>query len=88
MRAQQASQQSESQSLTSQSQAMLNLNMKLQSTVLKSQVKTIELELRRLDAQQASEHLAIVKVGCRVGHTSALGLTLSLFTAVPLAGLL
>lgn len=41
---------------------MLNLNLKLQSTVLKSQVKTIDLELRRLDAQQASEHLAIVKV--------------------------
>lgn len=62
LREHQASQQSESQSLTSQSQAMLNLNLKLQSSVLKGQVKTIELELRKLDAQQAMEHLSIVKV--------------------------
>jgi dynactin 1 len=62
LREHQASQQSESQSLTSQSQAMLNLNLKLQSSVLKGQVKTIDLELRKLDAQQAVEHLAIMKV--------------------------
>ncbi|KAL8277717.1 hypothetical protein RQP46_009839 [Phenoliferia psychrophenolica] len=61
LREHQASQQTESQSLTSQSQAMLNLNLKLQSSVLKGQVKTIELELRKLDAQQAMEHLSIVK---------------------------
>jgi len=41
---------------------MLNLNLKLQSTVLKSQVKAIDLELRKLEAQQAAEHLSIVKV--------------------------
>ncbi|GAA5897736.1 hypothetical protein JCM8208_000245 [Rhodotorula glutinis] len=57
----QATQANESQSLTSQSQAMLNLNLKLQSTVLKSQVKVIDLELRKLEAQQAAEHLSIVK---------------------------
>ncbi|KAK4702285.1 dynactin 1, partial [Phenoliferia sp. Uapishka_3] len=61
LREHQANQQTESQSLTSQSQAMLNLNLKLQSSVLKGQVKTIDLELRRLDAQQAMEHLSIVK---------------------------
>ncbi|SGY89595.1 BQ5605_C039g11758 [Microbotryum silenes-dioicae] len=61
LRHHQASQQSESASLTSQSQAMLNLNLKLQSSMLKGQVKTIDLELRKLDAQQASEHLAIVR---------------------------
>ncbi|SCV67323.1 BQ2448_5969 [Microbotryum intermedium] len=61
LRQHQASQQSESASLTSQSQAMLNLNLKLQSSMLKGQVKTIDLELRKLDARQASEHLAIVK---------------------------
>ncbi|SCZ96495.1 BZ3500_MvSof-1268-A1-R1_Chr8-2g10234 [Microbotryum saponariae] len=61
LRHHQASQQSESASLTSQSQAMLNLNLKLQSSMLKGQVKTIDLELRKLDARQASEHLAIVR---------------------------
>lgn len=44
---------------------MLNLNLKLQSSVLKGQVKTIDLELRKLDAMQAVEHLAIMKV-CRL----------------------
>lgn len=69
LREHQATQDTESQSLTSQSQAMLSLNLKLQSTVLKSQVKAIDLELRKLEAQQAAEHLSIVKVrwllGCR-----------------------
>ena len=41
---------------------MLNLNLKLKSSVLKSQVKAIDLELRKLEATQASEHLAMVKV--------------------------
>ena len=45
---------------------MLNLNLKLQSTVLKSQVKAIDLELRELEARQAAEHLAIIKV-CAIG---------------------
>ncbi|KAI5478786.1 dynactin [Pseudohyphozyma bogoriensis] len=61
LREHQATRETESQSLTSQSQAMLNLNLKLQSSVLKGQVKTIDLELRKLEAQQALEHLAITK---------------------------
>ncbi|KAG0655268.1 hypothetical protein C6P46_001082 [Rhodotorula mucilaginosa] len=61
LRQHQATQEAESQNLTSQSQAMLNLNLKLQSTVLKSQVKAIDLELRELEARQAAEHLAIVQ---------------------------
>ncbi|KAK4056088.1 hypothetical protein OIO90_002819 [Microbotryomycetes sp. JL221] len=61
MRKQQATRETESQTLTSQSQAMLNLNMKLQSSVQKSQVKAIDLELRKLDALQASTHLEIVR---------------------------
>ncbi|TKA50209.1 hypothetical protein B0A53_06443 [Rhodotorula sp. CCFEE 5036] len=61
LRQHQATQETESQNLTSQSQAMLNLNLKLQSTVLKSQVKAIDLELRELEARQAAEHFAIVK---------------------------
>ncbi|GAA5853786.1 hypothetical protein JCM5353_001035, partial [Sporobolomyces roseus] len=61
LRQQQFTQATESQSLSSQSQAMLNLNMKLKTSVLKSQVKAIDLELRKLEARQASEHLAMVK---------------------------
>ncbi|BGP20858.1 hypothetical protein JCM10213v2_009023 [Rhodosporidiobolus nylandii] len=61
LREHQATQATESQSLTSQSQAMLNLNLKLQSSVLKSQVKAIDLELRKLEAKQAADHLSIVK---------------------------
>lgn len=49
---------------------MLNLNLKLQSTVLKSQVKAIDLELRELEARQAAEHLAIVKVSARFDTVS------------------
>ncbi|KAN0060911.1 hypothetical protein ACQY0O_006645 [Thecaphora frezii] len=45
----------------SQSQAMLNLNMKLQSSALKSQAKTIELELGRISASQALSHLEMLK---------------------------
>ena len=47
--------------LASQSQAMLNLNMKLQSSALKSQAKTIELELGKLSASQAQSHLDMIK---------------------------
>lgn len=62
MKEHQASQQNVSQSLNSQSQAMLNLNLKLQSTVAKGQVKTIDLELKKLDALQAADQIAIMKV--------------------------
>jgi dynactin 1 len=56
------SQYSESKNLSSQSQSMLDLNIKLQSRVLKAQAKQIDLELRKLDATQASENLAFVQV--------------------------
>uniref|UniRef100_V5EZ20 Dynein associated protein domain-containing protein n=2 Tax=Kalmanozyma brasiliensis (strain GHG001) TaxID=1365824 RepID=V5EZ20_KALBG len=42
-------------------QAMLNLNLKLQSSALKSQAKTIDLELGRLQASQATSHLEMVR---------------------------
>ena len=47
--------------LNSQSQAMLNLNMKLQSSVLKSQAKTIDLELGKMAASQARVQLDIIR---------------------------
>ena len=52
----------EAKALEGKSRAMIDLNMKLQSNAAKTQVKTIDLELRRLDAQEASAHLDIVKL--------------------------
>ena len=52
----------EAKALEGKSRAMLDLNLKLQNNAAKTQVKTIDLELRRLDAQEASEHLAIVQL--------------------------
>ncbi|KAK4637223.1 Dynactin, isoform [Fulvia fulva] len=53
---------SEAAQLSSKSRAMMDLNHKLQSSAAKTQVKTIDLELRKLDAEQASEHLAIIQL--------------------------
>jgi dynactin 1 len=52
----------EAADLSTKSRAMLDLNLKLQTSAAKTQVKTIDLELRRLDAQEASEHLGIVQL--------------------------
>jgi hypothetical protein len=54
--------QNESQTQASQAAAVLTLNMKLQSTATKNQAKTIDLEIKRLDAAQAREMLSIVQV--------------------------
>ena len=62
MKASHAVTETEAEQLNSRSRAMLDLNMKLQVSAAKTQVKTIDLELRRLDAQEASEHLAIVQL--------------------------
>lgn len=48
--------------LISQSQAMISLNMQLQSTVMKAQAKQIDLELRKLEAAQATKHLTYIEV--------------------------
>lgn len=62
IRASHAVTETESEQLTSRTRAMQDLNMKLQLSAAKTQVKTIDLELRRLDAQEASEHLSIVQL--------------------------
>lgn len=62
MRASQQITDKEAADLSSRSRAMLDLNMKLQISASKTQVKTIDLELRRLDAEEAAEHLAIVQL--------------------------
>ncbi|KAH6666469.1 dynactin [Plectosphaerella plurivora] len=62
MRASHAVTEAESEQLDNKSRAMMDLNMKLQISAAKTQVKTIDLELRRLDAQEAEQHLEIVKL--------------------------
>ncbi|KAK5711126.1 hypothetical protein LTR15_012614 [Elasticomyces elasticus] len=54
--------QTEATELGSKSRAMLDMNLRLQASASKTQVKTLDLELRKLDAQEASEHLAIVQL--------------------------
>ncbi|KKA30890.1 hypothetical protein TD95_004079 [Thielaviopsis punctulata] len=62
MRASHAVTETESEELNNKSRAMMDLNMKLQLSAAKTQAKTIDLELRRLDAQEAADHLEIVKM--------------------------
>ena len=62
MRASQQITETEANELSSRSRAMLDLNMRLQVSASKAQVKAIDLELRRLDAQESAEHLAIVQM--------------------------
>ena len=60
MRASRQITETEAEELSSRSRAMMDLNMKLQMSATKTQIKTIDLELRRLEAEEAAEHLAIV----------------------------
>ena len=62
MRASHAVTETEAEQLNSRSRAMLDLNIKLQTSAAKAQVKTIDLEVRRLEAQEAEQHLEIVKL--------------------------
>lgn len=62
MKASQEMTATEAAEMTSHSRAMMDLNMKLQTAAAKTQIKTIDMEIRRLDAQEASEHLAIVQL--------------------------
>lgn len=62
MKASQAVTEGESEKLNSRSRAMEDLTMKLQISAEKAQAKTIDLELRRLEAQEAEQHLEIIKL--------------------------
>lgn len=62
MRASQQITESEANELSSRSKAMLDLNLRLQVSASKAQVKAIDLELERLQAQESAEHLAIVQL--------------------------
>lgn len=59
-------QQSEYQTTHAQSSAIMSLNMRLQSSALKSQVKNIDFEVRQLEAAQAKEMLVISQVRCLI----------------------
>jgi dynactin 1 len=52
---------SEKHNLSSQSQAMMSLNLQLQSTVMKAQAKSIDLELRKLEGAQAADRLSYIQ---------------------------
>ena len=54
--------QSEYAAATSQTAAMMSLNLKLQSTASKNQAKNIDLEIKRIEAREARELLSIVQV--------------------------
>lgn len=62
LRVQQATQEYETATASKESQALLNLNLKLQNSAVKTQSKTIDLELKKLEAAQLAEHLRIVQL--------------------------
>lgn len=51
----------EADELTDRSRAMEDLNLKLQHSAAKAQVKSVDVELARLEAQEAEDHLNIVQ---------------------------
>lgn len=61
MRASQQISEAEANDLTTRSRAMMDLNTKLQASVAKAQTKTIDVELNRMDAEEAIQHLSILK---------------------------
>ena len=62
MRASKEITESEAQELGNHSRAMMDLNRQLQASATNTKLKTIDMELRRMEAEEASEHLAIVQL--------------------------
>lgn len=62
MRATQQISETEATNLTTRSRAMIDLNMKLQASASRAQTKTIDIELNRMESEEAAQHLAIVKL--------------------------
>lgn len=62
LRTQHAEVQQETATSSKEAQALMNLNLKLQSTASKAQNKTVELELKKLEVAQLANHLRIVSV--------------------------
>ena len=51
----------EATELNSKSKDMMDLNLRLQASAAKAQVRAIDLELNKMDAEQSAEHLEIVQ---------------------------
>lgn len=62
MRASRAVNEAESEQLNSNARLMMDLNQKLHISAAKTQIKTIDLEMQRMGAQEAQQHLDIVKL--------------------------
>lgn len=62
MRASKEITETEAQAIDNRSRAMMDLNRQLQASATNTRIKTIEMELRKLEAQEAAEHLAIVQL--------------------------
>ncbi|KAL9132097.1 MAG: hypothetical protein Q9217_000133 [Psora testacea] len=52
----------EANELSNRSRAMMDLNMRLQTSAAKAQVKAIDLELGKMQAQESLEHLSIIQL--------------------------
>ena len=52
----------EAQELSNRSKQMMDLNRQLQASASNTKIKMIDMELRKLEAQEAAEHLAIVQL--------------------------
>ena len=62
MRASKEMTESEAQQLGNHSKAMMDLNRQLQASATSTKLKTIDMELRKMEAEEASDHLAIVQL--------------------------
>lgn len=62
MRIQQQTQEVMSASTSKEGQTLMNLNLKLQSSAARMQSKTVELELKKIEAAQLAEHMRIITV--------------------------
>ncbi|WEW57289.1 hypothetical protein PRK78_002754 [Emydomyces testavorans] len=61
MRVSQQISETEANDLSVRSRAMMDLNLKLQNSAAKAQVKSIDVELGRMEAEESAQHLAIMK---------------------------
>ncbi|KAK2861475.1 hypothetical protein FQN49_004163 [Arthroderma sp. PD_2] len=62
MRASQQITETEATDLSMRSRAMIDLNMKLQASAAKAQVKSMDVELGRMEAEESASHLSILKL--------------------------
>ena len=62
LRNKEASQEVKNEYLSSQTQNMMSLNIQLQNSVMKAQSKAVELDLKKLNLEQANDHLNLIMV--------------------------